>query len=177
MKWSVATPWRDVEASDDTRRASGLAAAQSKDKSPDRRAVRRRQWIAASPARSQTSALGAHALSRADRRSDADQRHNVAFVRCSSRRPCFEHRCLRTPSAARATTPTRCADPHAARSLARSTLRGTTRPLPRLPMAPRVILWHRTDLRLHDAPALRAALDLKPEAFWPVWTWNRKSTL
>ena len=42
-------------------------------------------------------------------------------------------------------------------------------------MAPRVLLWHRTDLRLHDAPALQAALDLKPEAFFPTWTWNRTS--
>ncbi|CAG8956965.1 hypothetical protein HYFRA_00012016 [Hymenoscyphus fraxineus] len=37
---------------------------------------------------------------------------------------------------------------------------------------PRVIYWFRTDLRLHDSPALKAALDLQPEAFWPVWTWD-----
>ena len=37
---------------------------------------------------------------------------------------------------------------------------------------PRVIYWFRTDLRLHDSPALKAALDLSPEAFWPVWTWD-----
>ncbi|KAL3423609.1 DNA photolyase [Phlyctema vagabunda] len=37
---------------------------------------------------------------------------------------------------------------------------------------PRVIYWFRTDLRLHDSPALKAALDLKPEAFWPIWTWD-----
>ena len=27
---------------------------------------------------------------------------------------------------------------------------------------PRVIYWFRTDLRLHDSPALKAALDLSP---------------
>ncbi|KAI9740695.1 MAG: hypothetical protein M1818_004659 [Claussenomyces sp. TS43310] len=37
---------------------------------------------------------------------------------------------------------------------------------------PRVIYWFRTDLRLHDSPALHAALDLQPEAFWPIWTWD-----
>jgi hypothetical protein len=37
---------------------------------------------------------------------------------------------------------------------------------------PRVIYWFRTDLRLHDSPALKAALDLSPEAFWPIWTWD-----
>ncbi|KAH8664996.1 FAD binding domain of DNA photolyase-domain-containing protein [Tricladium varicosporioides] len=37
---------------------------------------------------------------------------------------------------------------------------------------PRVIYWFRTDLRLHDSPALKAALDLNPEFFWPVWTWD-----
>ncbi|CZR54406.1 related to Deoxyribodipyrimidine photolyase [Phialocephala subalpina] len=37
---------------------------------------------------------------------------------------------------------------------------------------PRVIYWFRTDLRLRDSPALKAALDLNPEAFWPVWTWD-----
>ncbi|PBP28602.1 cryptochrome-2 [Diplocarpon rosae] len=37
---------------------------------------------------------------------------------------------------------------------------------------PRVIYWFRTDLRLHDSPALKAALDLNPEAFWPIWTWD-----
>ncbi|TVY43496.1 Cryptochrome [Lachnellula subtilissima] len=36
----------------------------------------------------------------------------------------------------------------------------------------RVIYWFRTDLRLHDSPALRAALDLNAEAFWPIWTWD-----
>lgn len=35
---------------------------------------------------------------------------------------------------------------------------------------PRVIYWFRTDLRLHDSPALKAALYLNAEAFWPVWT-------
>ncbi|KAF4539735.1 DNA photolyase [Lasiodiplodia theobromae] len=38
--------------------------------------------------------------------------------------------------------------------------------------APRVIYWHRTDLRLHDSPALHAALDLKPECLWQIWTWD-----
>lgn len=38
--------------------------------------------------------------------------------------------------------------------------------------APRVIYWFRTDLRLHDSPALAAALDLKPECLYPIWTWD-----
>ncbi|KAN0066143.1 hypothetical protein ACQY0O_000237 [Thecaphora frezii] len=38
--------------------------------------------------------------------------------------------------------------------------------------AARVLYWFRTDLRLHDSPALRAALDLKPAAFFPVWCWD-----
>lgn len=37
---------------------------------------------------------------------------------------------------------------------------------------PRVIYWFRTDLRLHDSPALAAALDLKPEVLYPIWTWD-----
>ncbi|KHJ30144.1 putative dna photolyase [Erysiphe necator] len=37
---------------------------------------------------------------------------------------------------------------------------------------PRVLYWFRTDLRLHDSPALNAALDLDAEAFWPIWTWD-----
>jgi DNA photolyase len=37
---------------------------------------------------------------------------------------------------------------------------------------PRVIYWFRTDLRLHDSPALKAALDLNPEVFYPIWTWD-----
>lgn len=37
---------------------------------------------------------------------------------------------------------------------------------------PRVIYWFRTDLRLHDSPALKAALDLKPECLYPIWTWD-----
>lgn len=36
----------------------------------------------------------------------------------------------------------------------------------------RVIYWFRTDLRLHDSPALHAALDLKPEVLYPVWCWD-----
>ena len=35
-----------------------------------------------------------------------------------------------------------------------------------------VLYWHRTDLRLHDSPALTAALSLKPTTFIPVWTWD-----
>jgi cryptochrome len=37
---------------------------------------------------------------------------------------------------------------------------------------PRVIYWFRTDLRLHDSPALKAALDFKPECLYPIWTWD-----
>lgn len=37
---------------------------------------------------------------------------------------------------------------------------------------PRVIYWFRTDLRLHDSPALKAALDLDPAVFYPIWTWD-----
>ncbi|KAM3078936.1 hypothetical protein ACMFMF_003863 [Clarireedia jacksonii] len=37
---------------------------------------------------------------------------------------------------------------------------------------PRVIYWFRTDLRLHDSPALQAALDLNPEVLYPIWTWD-----
>ncbi|KAI0851828.1 Cryptochrome/photolyase FAD-binding domain-containing protein [Daldinia vernicosa] len=37
---------------------------------------------------------------------------------------------------------------------------------------PRVIYWFRTDLRLHDSPALRAALDLDPVILWPIFTWD-----
>ncbi|KAF4548841.1 FAD-binding domain of DNA photolyase-containing protein 2 [Elsinoe fawcettii] len=36
----------------------------------------------------------------------------------------------------------------------------------------RVLYWFRTDLRLHDSPALHAALELKPEVLYPVWTWD-----
>ncbi|PNS17939.1 hypothetical protein CAC42_3898 [Sphaceloma murrayae] len=36
----------------------------------------------------------------------------------------------------------------------------------------RVLYWFRTDLRLHDSPALQAALDLKPSVLYPVWTWD-----
>ncbi|KAK9777681.1 putative Photolyase/cryptochrome alpha/beta domain-containing protein [Seiridium cardinale] len=37
---------------------------------------------------------------------------------------------------------------------------------------PRVVYWFRTDLRLHDSPALKAALDLDPEVLWPIFTWD-----
>ncbi|OAQ99413.1 hypothetical protein LLEC1_04525 [Akanthomyces lecanii] len=36
----------------------------------------------------------------------------------------------------------------------------------------RVIYWFRTDLRLHDSPALKAALDLDPDVLWPIFTWD-----
>ncbi|KAI5863204.1 Cryptochrome/photolyase FAD-binding domain-containing protein [Durotheca rogersii] len=39
-------------------------------------------------------------------------------------------------------------------------------------MGNRVIYWFRTDLRLHDSPALKAALDLHPDALWPIFTWD-----
>lgn len=39
-------------------------------------------------------------------------------------------------------------------------------------LKPRVIYWFRTDLRIHDSPALKAALDLNPDDFYPVWTWD-----
>jgi len=38
--------------------------------------------------------------------------------------------------------------------------------------SPRVLYWFRTDLRLHDSPALQAALDLQPECLWPIWCWD-----
>ncbi|KIE02973.1 cryptochrome-2, partial [Metarhizium majus ARSEF 297] len=37
---------------------------------------------------------------------------------------------------------------------------------------PRVVYWFRTDLRLHDSPALKAALDLEPDVLWPIFTWD-----
>ncbi|RSM15579.1 hypothetical protein CEP52_000590 [Fusarium oligoseptatum] len=37
---------------------------------------------------------------------------------------------------------------------------------------PRVIYWFRTDLRLHDSAALKAALDLDPAVLWPIFTWD-----
>lgn len=37
---------------------------------------------------------------------------------------------------------------------------------------PRVIYWFRTDLRLHDSPALEAALSLSPSVLYPIWTWD-----
>ncbi|KAH8668607.1 DNA photolyase [Xylariales sp. PMI_506] len=37
---------------------------------------------------------------------------------------------------------------------------------------PRVVYWFRTDLRLHDSPALAAALDLEPAVLWPIFTWD-----
>ncbi|KAJ5125953.1 DNA photolyase [Penicillium atrosanguineum] len=40
------------------------------------------------------------------------------------------------------------------------------------PTTPVVLYWHRTDLRLHDSPALTTALSLKPSVFIPIWTWD-----
>ena len=37
---------------------------------------------------------------------------------------------------------------------------------------PRVLYWFRTDLRLHDSPGLKAAIDLNPECLYPIWTWD-----
>ncbi|KAK5995718.1 Cryptochrome-2 [Cladobotryum mycophilum] len=42
---------------------------------------------------------------------------------------------------------------------------------------PRVIYWFRTDLRLHDSPALKAALDLEPDVFWPIFTLDCQNDL
>lgn len=40
------------------------------------------------------------------------------------------------------------------------------------PNGPRVMYWHRTDLRLHDSPALISALKLHPSIFIPTWMWD-----
>lgn len=37
---------------------------------------------------------------------------------------------------------------------------------------PRVIYWFRTDLRVHDSPALHAALNLAPSHLYPIWCWD-----
>ncbi|KAK5209588.1 hypothetical protein LTR72_005019 [Exophiala xenobiotica] len=37
---------------------------------------------------------------------------------------------------------------------------------------PRVLYWFRTDLRLHDSPALAHALSLNPSHLVPLWTWD-----
>lgn len=37
---------------------------------------------------------------------------------------------------------------------------------------PRVLYWFRTDLRLHDSPALCHALSLQPSRLIPLWTWD-----
>ncbi|KAK4890636.1 hypothetical protein LTR27_010675 [Elasticomyces elasticus] len=37
---------------------------------------------------------------------------------------------------------------------------------------PRVLYWFRTDLRLHDSPALAAALALHPSALYPIFCWD-----
>ncbi|KAK7936608.1 DNA photolyase [Apiospora aurea] len=36
----------------------------------------------------------------------------------------------------------------------------------------RVLYWFRTDLRLHDSPALQVALDLKPAVLYPIFTFD-----
>ncbi|KAI7939414.1 hypothetical protein MJO29_014150 [Puccinia striiformis f. sp. tritici] len=36
----------------------------------------------------------------------------------------------------------------------------------------KLLYWFRTDLRLHDSPALIKALDLGPVEFYPVWCWD-----
>ncbi|KAK5732195.1 hypothetical protein LTR17_010772 [Elasticomyces elasticus] len=38
--------------------------------------------------------------------------------------------------------------------------------------APRILYWFRTDLRLHDSPALAAALALTPAVLYPIWCWD-----
>jgi cryptochrome len=37
---------------------------------------------------------------------------------------------------------------------------------------PKVLYWFRTDLRLHDSPALQSALSLEPEYLWPIWCFD-----
>lgn len=37
---------------------------------------------------------------------------------------------------------------------------------------PRILYWFRTDLRLHDSPALAKALEQSPAAFFPVFCWD-----
>ncbi|WAQ93053.1 hypothetical protein PtA15_18A109 [Puccinia triticina] len=36
----------------------------------------------------------------------------------------------------------------------------------------KLLYWFRTDLRLHDSPALLKALELNPVEFYPVWCWD-----
>ncbi|KAJ9609165.1 hypothetical protein H2200_006937 [Cladophialophora chaetospira] len=45
-------------------------------------------------------------------------------------------------------------------------------PIKATPSGPRVIYWFRTDLRLHDSPALTHALSLNPSILIPLWTWD-----
>ena len=47
----------------------------------------------------------------------------------------------------------------------------TSNPTPS-PSGPRVVYWFRTDLRLHDSPALTYALSLSPSTLIPLWTWD-----
>ena len=47
------------------------------------------------------------------------------------------------------------------------------KPSPSKPSSgPRVLYWFRTDLRLHDSPALAHALALNPSHLIPLWTWD-----
>ncbi|KIW73192.1 hypothetical protein PV04_01328 [Phialophora macrospora] len=43
---------------------------------------------------------------------------------------------------------------------------------PAVRSGPRVLYWFRTDLRVHDSPALMHALSLAPSALIPLWTWD-----
>lgn len=43
---------------------------------------------------------------------------------------------------------------------------------PKASSGPRVLYWFRTDLRVHDSPALTKALELSPSAVFPVFCWD-----
>lgn len=45
-------------------------------------------------------------------------------------------------------------------------------PIATSPTTTRVLYWFRTDLRLHDSPALNAALSLNPSVIYPCWLWD-----
>ncbi|KAA1478430.1 DNA photolyase [Dentipellis sp. KUC8613] len=44
--------------------------------------------------------------------------------------------------------------------------------MPTSSAGPRVLYWFRTDLRVHDSPALHAALSLRPRVLYPIWCWD-----
>ncbi|PWN19799.1 Cryptochrome/photolyase FAD-binding domain-containing protein [Microstroma glucosiphilum] len=44
--------------------------------------------------------------------------------------------------------------------------------MPSSGQGPRVLYWFRTDLRLHDSPALAKALSLSPSALFPIFNWD-----